>query len=137
MITRESDYALRIVLALARRSADPAAVPARSVSDEMDIPYRFVRKIAGKLVRAGIVRSMRGRAGGLRLTRRSSTLSVLDVLTAIDPAVVTLNLCLLNPRDCRRFGLCEIHPPLAAVQTQLERGLAAITFANLASAAPR
>jgi Rrf2 family protein len=133
MMTREADYAIRIVLALTRHAGEAGAVSAMPVAQEMDIPYRFVRKIAGKLVRAGIVRSTRGRAGGLRLARRPAALSVLDVLNAIDPAVVTLNLCMLDPRKCRRFGLCEIHSPLARVQTDLERSLAAITFADLAA----
>lgn len=136
MITREADYAIRIALALARRVGDTAVMSAEPISKEMDIPYRFVRKIAGKLVRAGIVRSTRGRAGGLRLARRPSALTVLDVLLAVAPASVTLNACLLDPRTCRRIGHCEVHGPLATVQAQIERGLAAITFADLAAASP-
>lgn len=131
MITREADYAIRIVLSLARHAPKPAPVSAESVSEEMAIPYRFVRKIAGKLVRAGIVRSLRGRTGGLRLARRPATISLLDVLYAVDPATVTLNLCLLDPSACRRMGLCAVHPHLAAIQTDLERALAAVSFAQL------
>lgn len=133
MITREADYAIRIVLALARHAADPAPVSAEVVADEMAVPYRFVRKIAGKLVRAGLVASARGRFGGLRLARRASTLSLLDVLMAVDPETVTLNICLLDPRACRRTGTCVIHPRLASIQADLERSLASVTFASLVS----
>jgi Rrf2 family protein len=135
MITREADYAIRLVLCLARHGADAAPVPASGIAAEMEIPYRFVRKIAGRLVRAGLVRSVRGKAGGLRLARRPSALSVLDVLTVIDPSAVTLNVCLLDPRACRRVDHCEVHDPLAKVQSQIERALAGLTFAALA--APR
>lgn len=131
MITREADYAIRIVLALARHT-DTAPVSAGAVSDEMGIPHRFVRKIAGRLVRAGLVRSLRGRAGGLRLARRPAAISLLDVLAAVDPASVTLNICLLDPRACRRAGLCEVHPHFASLQGALERGLASVSFAQLA-----
>jgi Rrf2 family protein len=108
-------------------------MPAGAVSAEMDIPYRFVRKIAGRLVRAGLVRGLRGRAGGLRLARRPAAISLLDVLAAVDASSVTLNICLLDPRACRRAGLCEIHPHFAAMQGELERRLAAVSFAQLAS----
>jgi Rrf2 family protein len=104
-----------------------------AVASEMDIPYRFVRKIAGRLVRAGLVRSARGRAGGLRLARRPTAISLLDVLSAVDPSSVTLNICLLDPRACRRVGACEVHPHFAAMQGDLERRLAAVSFAQLAS----
>lgn len=131
MITREADYAIRMVLCLTRHAADAAPVPASDISTEMEIPYRFVRKIAGRLVRSGLARSHRGKAGGLRLARRPSALSVLDVLTAIDPSAVTLNVCLLDPRSCRRLGHCEVHAPLARIQGDLERALAQVTFASL------
>ena len=56
-ITREVDYALRIVLMLSREQKQ---IEAKVISESNGIPYRFTLKILRKIVQAGIIRSYRG-----------------------------------------------------------------------------
>ena len=57
-ITLESDYALRIVSALARRNE---IVDAKALSDEVSVTQRFTLKILHKLVNGELIKSYKGR----------------------------------------------------------------------------
>lgn len=131
MITREADYAVRTVLHLTRKYGGEGRVRSRELADEMEIPYRFFRKLVGRLVDAGLVRSRRGRDGGLLLGRPPDNISLLDVLNAMDPNGVKLNLCLSDARLCGRSGLCPVHDRLVGLQSVLDEKLDEITFESL------
>jgi len=127
MITREADYAIRVVLFLAQHNED-GAVSTADLAEEMEIPYRFLRKIVRRMVEAELVVSQRGQGGGLRLARPKKEVSLADVLNAIDPAGVKLNLCMMNSEECQRSKTCEITKKFAALQATLDEKLNSITF---------
>ncbi|MEI8139570.1 MAG: Rrf2 family transcriptional regulator [bacterium] len=55
MITRETDYSMRLVLALAERHKKGIlSASSAEIAAEMDIPYRFLRKLVKRLVVGGI-----------------------------------------------------------------------------------
>ena len=56
-ITREADYALRIIAMLADENRQ---IEAKAIAEKNDIPYRFTLKILRKIVQAGIIKSYRG-----------------------------------------------------------------------------
>jgi len=133
MITREADYAIRVCLHLARQQvAGVAMVGTAAMAQELDIPYRFLRKLVLRLVRLGLLSSRRGKGGGVSLARRPETLTVLEVLRAVAPECTTLNICLLDGRSCRRSRQCTIHRALSTVQATLDRELGRLTLASLA-----
>ena len=55
-LTRRGDYAVRAMLALARR-ATAAPTSAREIAAEMDIPVGFLPRVMADLVAAGLVAS--------------------------------------------------------------------------------
>jgi Rrf2 family protein len=130
MITREVDYAIRTVLAMARRGAD-ATVSTAELAGEMEIPFRFLRRIVRKLAAAKIVASQRGHGGGLKLLVPRERLSLLTVAEAIAPSSLKLNTCLVDTRNCRRSGACTVHREMNRLQVLLEKQLRGITFDKL------
>jgi len=128
MITREADYAIRAVLELASgMSGSSAAELARATQ----VPYPFLRRVLGRLTAARLVKSVRGRSGGMQLARPPGAISLRDVAQAIDPATITLNACLLDGGRCSLARRCPVHAPLARVQKELWRALDAVTFDTL------
>ena len=93
-ISAKAEYACLAMLALARVGPDDPPVRIRDISDAHDIPERYLVQILLQLKGAGLVASTRGAAGGYRLARPASSISLGEVLTAIDgpepPARVTL-----------------------------------------------
>ena len=68
-VSRRTDYAIRILLELAR--SDGAPVSVRALAETQDVPYAFARGIQRELVSAGLVESRRGALGGIMLARRA------------------------------------------------------------------
>ncbi len=107
-LTHRGSYAIRAVLALAR-AADDEVVPARRIAREMDIPVRFLPQVLGDLNRAGIVEARLGRAGGYRLSRPPSQISLLDILEAAE-GDARRQTCVLSGRPCGQgIDPCEVH----------------------------
>lgn len=131
MITRETDYAIRALLRLAL--ANGGIVSTSVLATEMDIPYRFLRRIVLKLGAQGLVRSLRGKQGGLQLARPAEKISLLDVVKAVDAEAILLNTCLSDHNDCPREAFCVVHEELSDIQDELHRRFAQITLAGLAS----
>ena len=134
MITREADYGMRMVLALSKGwKGNGACKPVGEIAREMEIPYRFLRKIAGRMSARGLIESQKGKGGGVRLTRSPATISVLDVIVVMAPASAELSQCVNNPGQCRRSGGCSIHKALAAIQQDVMHRLRLATFDRLAA----
>ena len=132
MITREADYAMRVTLHLVRaRREGHATASCANVADHMHIPYRFLRKIVKRMVAAGLIRSARGKGGGLRLARDPRRISLLDIIKAVGPAGVQLSQCVLRPGSCGRTGRCRVHTALSAIQETVDQRLAALKLADL------
>jgi Rrf2 family iron-sulfur cluster assembly transcriptional regulator len=132
MITREADYAIRVLVALARRhSRTPSAVPVSLLAAELDIPYRFLRKLTKKMVARNLVESRRGRGGGLVLGRSPRRLSLYQAVSAMAPLSATLSPCLVGEGFCTRNGHCTVHRELRRIQNGVDRELKRLTLDRL------
>jgi Rrf2 family iron-sulfur cluster assembly transcriptional regulator len=131
LITRETDYAIRATLYLAKQEDQALSISTAELSEEMSIPYRFLRKIVSKLVLAQLVKSRRGKGGGLSLAREPQDISLIEIIRAVDPEAVLLNRCLSDVTRCDRSLYCGIHMELARMQEQLDAGLASVTLASI------
>jgi Rrf2 family protein len=83
-VSAKSEYACLAMLALARLGADDPPLRIREISEGCDIPERYLVQILLQLKGAGLVTSTRGASGGYRLARPAATISLGEVLTAID-----------------------------------------------------
>jgi Rrf2 family protein len=137
MITRKADYAIRIVEHLSMPASRHRAVSATTIAQAMRIPYLFLRAIVHELKQAGILRSTRGRTGGLLLARPAARISVADVVQAVDAHAFALNACLHTQQKCWRARRCPLHGSLKKLQRTIHTTLAGIRFDRLAARAVR
>jgi Rrf2 family iron-sulfur cluster assembly transcriptional regulator len=133
MVSRECDYALRTLVLLAREARRRQIVSTTELSAVAEIPHRFLRKIARRMIAAGLVRSHRGRTGGLQLVRAPGEVTVLQVLEAMDPAGAKLNRCTADVGACSRVGVCTVHREMRVLQNLVDERLAEITLDRLIS----
>src|SRR6478735_1238297 len=82
-ISAKADYAVRAVIELAAVPAG-ANLSAREIASAQDIPQNFLENILAELRRAGIVHTHRGPGGGSSLARPADTITVGEILLAID-----------------------------------------------------
>lgn len=76
------EYALRALVELARRS-DGRPVQSRELAERQRIPPAYLDQILLQLRRGGVVRSVRGAAGGFLLVQASAAVRIGDVLRAL------------------------------------------------------
>ena len=103
-ITLETDYAIRIVDALAKEAAREqesfrGCVDAGTIAERTEVPLRFALKILRKLVSGGIVKSYKGVYGGYRLIAGLSEISVYDVVEIVE-GEYHFSRCLSDGYDC-------------------------------------
>jgi Rrf2 family iron-sulfur cluster assembly transcriptional regulator len=127
-LTHRGSYAIRAVVALAR-AEDQEVVPARRIARTMDIPVRFLPQVLGDLSRAGIVEARLGRAGGYRLSRAPSEISLLDVIEAAE-GDARRRTCVLTGKPCG-VDPCDVHEMFFAAQEAILERLDDVSVAQV------
>ncbi|MEW6720119.1 MAG: Rrf2 family transcriptional regulator [Thermodesulfobacteriota bacterium] len=128
-IKRDTDYAVRVVFHLAALGSG-ANVQVKDIAERRLMPAPFVRRVVARLAAAGILRTVRGSGGGVRLARPASAISLLDVVSAMEGGIV-LNRCVSDPGDCPFSGNCAIHLAWADATRRVEERLGALAFSDL------
>jgi Rrf2 family protein len=82
-ISAKVDYAVRAMCELAAHGAD-ASRTAEQIAAAQEIPQSFLENILADLKRAGLIRSLRGQVGGSRLARPATTITIADIIRAVE-----------------------------------------------------
>jgi Rrf2 family protein len=127
---RRADYAIRAVVDLAGHHDAGVRRKARDIAEEMGIPGSYLPQILAALVRAGVVASVAGPAGGYALARAPETVSLLDVVRAVEGDVASTS-CVLRGGPCRWEDHCAVHVPWARAQLALLASLDATSRRDL------
>jgi Rrf2 family protein len=86
-VSARTQYAVRAAIGLA--SGDPElSFTARELADSQHIPHRFLLNILADLRRHRVVTSRRGPEGGWRLARPADSITVADIVQAVDGPLV-------------------------------------------------
>ena len=129
LITRETDYALRILQSLLNGEKKSVG----EISEQELIPQQFAYKIIKKLSQAGFVQILRGADGGCRLACDLDKVSLLDLM-AVTESHYAVNACMDPAYHCPRKekkGCCTIHCRLANVQQRLDDELRSYNLKSL------
>lgn len=120
LMTREMDYALRILRALHREEQLSAA----EIAQRESIPKAITVKILKKLHTAGVVSGRRGSSGGYLLERSCEELYLWDLFQALGETVL-VNRCQRSGYQCeaRPEDGCGICRELTRIQAVLDREL--------------
>ena len=89
-LSTKGRYGLRALVDLAVHSEN-GTVSIQSIANRQNISVSYLEQLVGKMRRAGIVTSIRGAAGGYRLAKPPSTISVGDVLRALEGDLEAVN----------------------------------------------
>lgn len=81
-LTRYADYALRVLLYLGKKDGD--VCPIRDISTAYGISHNHLTKVVHELGRAGFISSVRGRFGGVLLSRDAAQINLGDVFRAME-----------------------------------------------------
>jgi len=83
-VSAKAQYACIAMLELAGNYQEPQLLQVRTIAESHGISPRFLVQILLQLKVHGLVRSIRGAAGGYQLARSPEEISLADVINAID-----------------------------------------------------
>lgn len=132
LITKETDYALRILRAL----TDGERHTVKKLCQAEEVPHQFAYKILKKLSQVGLVRTVRGVAGGCELAGDLHRVTLYDLMEAMeeDSQVIA---CLRPDYQCewekKHGSRCTVHQQLGKIQQALDQELQAHTLQSLMS----
>jgi Rrf2 family protein len=83
-ISRSAGYAIQALAAMASQGDNGRFVGSHITAGAEGLPDRFLLKLLGALVRAGILHSVKGPNGGYRLARPANKVTLLEIIEAVD-----------------------------------------------------
>ena len=129
-VSAKSDYAVRALLELAQAADGP--VKGERLAQTQGIPLKFLENILIDLRHAGIVRSQRGAEGGYWLARSSDSISVGEVIRAVDGPLASVRG--EAPENLDYDGAAEhLQTVWIAVRASVRSVTEHVTLADLAS----
>lgn len=114
-----TQYAIRILNYLANES-DDRLVSAKTLSQKLDIPYKFLTKIMTNLVKEKFIVSIRGREGGFELARPANEINLAQVLDAVSESLEDKG-CILGIGVCDDRKKCALHDQWVAPKKMIRK----------------
>jgi Rrf2 family iron-sulfur cluster assembly transcriptional regulator len=128
VIRRNTDYALRLMINLARNFGE-GPISSKILAEKEDVSYQLTCKLMQKLNTTGLVKSQMGQKGGFILDKKPSEITLAAIVDVIQ-GPVTLNSCLHGIGICPRQSKCPVSKRLAELQEYIGRFFKSITLSQ-------
>ena len=128
LITRDTDYAIRALCAIAKSSGK--IVKTDVLIKETKVPRPFLRKILQILNKNGILNSYKGQAGGFVLAYWPEKIYLIDLIK-IFQGPLKLNECLFKKRACPNRSACVLRSKINLIENHVIEELKNITIGSL------
>jgi Rrf2 family cysteine metabolism transcriptional repressor len=138
MFSTKAEYGVRVMAHLARdNGASPISLG--SIADAEGLPLAYLEHLVQRLRRAGLVESHRGAHGGYTLARPAETISMAEVVRALEGEIAPIECITADPERgliCVREGEpghdpCPTKLLWTRVQGSIVRTLTDMTLADL------
>lgn len=128
-LTKAGDYGFLGIMYLARQP-EKRVVRLSEISENEDIPEKFLAKIFQSYTRSGLVKSHRGARGGFSMAKPSEKITVKDILESVQGPIY-LARCLNDSESCERKDTCNLRKIWIKAQDHLNNLLEKKTLADL------
>jgi Rrf2 family protein len=125
-----TEYAIRALSELASRNVQ-GTILLDDLLAGTDLPRDFIAKIFQKLVRAGLLRSAKGRGGGFALARPQHEIRLIDIVEAIE-GPYRLDRCVVGLERCNDQMPCSQHDLYKPIRQRLKDYLSTTTLVDMA-----
>jgi Rrf2 family protein len=130
-LSKKADYALMAMKHLALKS-DTATISAREIAGEYQIPIELMAKVLQRLARRGLLVSTQGTRGGYTLSKSTASISVADIIEAID-GPLTVTACSTSDDHCGQYAKCNVRDPLWRIKDRILEALSTCSLAEISA----
>ena len=128
-------YAVMAMADIAKHGRDDA-IPLSVIAERQHISIAYLEQLFLRLRRAGLVESERGRAGGYRLGRAASLISVADVMAAVEEPVRMTRCEGEGAVPCLGAERCLTHGLWEALGTEIAHFLGRVSLQDVIDGLP-
>jgi len=128
ILSKLADYGVIIATQLAENP--DRQVTAAALAAETRLPQATVAKVLKALAHGGVVTAARGASGGYKLARRAQSISVAEVVSAIDGAIGVTE-CTVHTPSCERTDFCPTRPHWQRINRAVSAALQSVTLADM------
>lgn len=133
-LSKLADYGIVIMTTMARHPDGCHNAPEIAVQSHVPLP--MASKILKALARAGLLASHRGAKGGYGLTRPAESISVAEIIAALD-GPIALTACIEDgPGECEIEALCPARSNWQRINDAIRGALDEISLAEMAQSVP-
>ncbi|MFO1379620.1 MAG: Rrf2 family transcriptional regulator [Chitinivorax sp.] len=128
-LTAFSDYTLRVLMFLALRGERLATIP--EIAAAYGISENHLMKVVHQLARSGVIESVRGKGGGIRLAQAPQAIRIGAIVRASEGAGPIVECLSEQPDSCRIAPVCRLSGILVRAFEALYATLDEYTLADL------
>jgi Rrf2 family protein len=131
LFSKACEYAIRAVVCLAACGVQGERLSLTEIAERTDSPEAFTAKILQKLVRAGLVNSVKGPGGGFDISDRNARkITLSQVVSTIDGDSIYTG-CALGLPQCNAAKPCPLHDHFLRIRDDLRTMLERTTVHDL------
>lgn len=129
IFSKSFGYSLRGVLFVALRE-DGLPVQLGEMAEALDVPRHFMGKIMKRLVKRGVLSSLKGPTGGFFINETTLARPLMDIYQITDHPE-ELEQCVLSRGPCNPEHPCRLHDKVVQMKTPLNEMLYRTTIGEL------
>jgi len=128
---RQTDYAIRMILSLAKREAG-ARASTTEIQKEMAIPHSFAQRVVANLARGSFIQTYSGRDGGMVLARPAREINLWQLVKHFETKLFVSG-CKKDEDDCPLHQNCPICFQWDNLKNVMIQELERVNFEDLAN----
>ena len=130
LISSKGRYALRLMIYIAQASDGSDTVPLRKVASAEGLSLKYLEQLAHAMVKAGYLKSVRGREGGYQLSADPDKVTAGDILRAAEGQAPTVA-CAGLEDSCPRESICPTIDFWVGLDNAIDEYVDGVTLSQL------
>ncbi|GAM99278.1 iron-sulfur cluster regulator IscR [alpha proteobacterium U9-1i] len=131
-LTSKGRYAVMAMADLALHGGEDRAVPLQEVARRQEISLSYLEQLFARMRRAGLVAGVRGPGGGYRLARPANSVTVADIIAAVNEPIKTTRCKEGSAKSCiGKTGRCIAHGLWQEMGERIQHFMASVSLADV------
>jgi len=124
---KETELAIHLLKYLSLKNAEPTSL--KEISDELEVSFLFLQKIARKLKAGNLIKAVQGVKGGYILVDRKKELSLLEIMEIMEDDCTLLK-C-MKIKTCKKYKKCSTRIELSKLNKKIIKLIEAVKLKKL------
>jgi Rrf2 family cysteine metabolism transcriptional repressor len=126
IISKKTDYALRVILELA---VSKKKLRIKDISKKQKIPFKFLQQLVLQLHSLGYIETYRGKNGGIVLVKNPGEINLKDFILSFEGTLAPIG-C-VETKSCSEIQSCVLYPIWVEVEDKIKSILEKITIKDV------